>query len=349
VQRTAGSASRSIHGHRRGPTRPAVVWRFLGHLEPVLAQLGCSYRDRSAGHLDLVQWATKPVWSQLDDRVREAAAGRGRLVPGRPVALGPARSKRPRRVAPPRRARVQAPRHPPAARRWPGRLDRRLVDGRRRAERRCGRPGGPTRARASTAGWIRWAPVNSTAVAAHVAGGVGLTVTEWSRVRSHKGVGTSTAIKAGLTGAGLGVAAWSAVLNRKMAAAGSLPVQGATEPAASTPRTSRGRSVSCRSCSWLNPLIGLALLGATAVHEEQQRAAQQAKGRLQGSLGSLASPAGLASQQRWHSSCSRPASAARSPTTRALRLSRSPRSGSWTYCRSERGPASASERGGPAV
>ena len=147
------------------------------------------------------------------------------------------------------------------------------------------------RARASTAGWSRWAPVNAAALAAHVAGGVGLTVTEWSRVRSQKGVGTSTAIKAGLTGAGLGVAAWSAVLNRTMAAAGPVAVQGATEPAASTPPDVARAQRQLQVVQWLNPAIGLALLGATAVHEEQQRAAQQAKGRLQGSLGS-ASPAG---------------------------------------------------------
>ncbi len=95
-----------------------------------------------------------------------------------------------------------------------------------------------------------------------------------------------------------------------MAAAGSLPVQGATEPAASTPRTSRGRSVSCRSCSWLNPLIGLALLGATAVHEEQQRAAQQAKGRSRARWGASRR------QRGWHRSSAgtRPA---RGPEARA--------------------------------
>ncbi len=148
------------------------------------------------------------------------------------------------------------------------------------------------RARASTAGWSRWAPVNAAAVAAHVAGGVGLTVTEWSRVRSQRGVGTSTAIKGVLTGAGLGVAAWSALLNRKMAAAGPVPVQGATEPGSGTPPDVARTQRQLKVVQWLNPLVGLALLGATAVHEEQQRAAQQAKGRLQGSLGTLASPIG---------------------------------------------------------
>ncbi len=43
--------------------------RWFDQLEPVLQSVGTSYYDGSACHLDLVQWATDPVWSKIPDRV----------------------------------------------------------------------------------------------------------------------------------------------------------------------------------------------------------------------------------------------------------------------------------------
>jgi len=45
--------------------------RWFDVLEKVLKQIGSSYYDGSACHLDLVQWATDPVWSALEPAVRE--------------------------------------------------------------------------------------------------------------------------------------------------------------------------------------------------------------------------------------------------------------------------------------
>lgn len=42
--------------------------RWFDQLEPVLQSVGASYYDGSACHLDLVQWATDPVWSKIPDR-----------------------------------------------------------------------------------------------------------------------------------------------------------------------------------------------------------------------------------------------------------------------------------------
>ncbi len=46
-------------------------WRFFGYLEPVLGRLGYSFGQRTACHLDLVQWATNPVWSGIDVPTRQ--------------------------------------------------------------------------------------------------------------------------------------------------------------------------------------------------------------------------------------------------------------------------------------
>ena len=40
-------------------------WGWFKQLGPVLEACGASYRDGSACHLDLVQWATDPTWSKL--------------------------------------------------------------------------------------------------------------------------------------------------------------------------------------------------------------------------------------------------------------------------------------------
>lgn len=42
--------------------------RWFNQLEPVLRSVSASYYDGSACHLDLVQWATDPVWSKISDR-----------------------------------------------------------------------------------------------------------------------------------------------------------------------------------------------------------------------------------------------------------------------------------------
>lgn len=44
--------------------------RWFDQLERIITGLGASYYDGSACHLDLVQWATDPVWGKLDCRVR---------------------------------------------------------------------------------------------------------------------------------------------------------------------------------------------------------------------------------------------------------------------------------------
>lgn len=40
-------------------------WEWFGQLEPVVNAAGGSYRDGTACHLDLVQWATDPTWARI--------------------------------------------------------------------------------------------------------------------------------------------------------------------------------------------------------------------------------------------------------------------------------------------
>jgi hypothetical protein len=49
---------------------PYMSW--FGQLEQILHELGASYLDRSACHLDLVQWATDPTWAKLPEPTRSS-------------------------------------------------------------------------------------------------------------------------------------------------------------------------------------------------------------------------------------------------------------------------------------
>ena len=138
------------------------------------------------------------------------------------------------------------------------------------------------RAKASTAGWSRWAPVNAAAVGAHMVGAVGLLITEADRVRNQDGVGRSSAIKTVATAAALGTAGWSLALNRKMAAAGPVPVEGATEASASTPPDVAKTLKQLKLVQWLNPLTTGAIILVTSWQEEQMRAGQVAPGLVKG-------------------------------------------------------------------
>ncbi len=138
------------------------------------------------------------------------------------------------------------------------------------------------RTRAATRGWSRWAPGIAAGIAAHLVGGAALLANDWPRVRTQKGLGRSTAVKAALTPASLGVTAWSGVLNRRMAAAGAVPAEGATEPGATTPTGVARTQRQLAAVQWLIPALTAGLLASKSWHEEQQRAAQQVPGVLRG-------------------------------------------------------------------
>src|SRR5688500_5900017 len=72
------------------------------------------------------------------------------------------------------------------------------------------------RARVANSGWGRWTPVNAAAIGAHVLGAVQLTRANKGRLISQRGVGSTAALKTGLTAAALGATAYSRVLGQKV-------------------------------------------------------------------------------------------------------------------------------------
>ena len=143
------------------------------------------------------------------------------------------------------------------------------------------------RSAAATAGWTRWAPVSGVAIGAHLLGAGQLLRTEQYRVRRQKGVARSSAVKTALTAAALGTTAYSGVLNRQMAAAGDVPVQGATEPGVSTPPEVAKTQQQLKAIQWLIPGLTGGLVVATAWQSEQMRPRQVLRGMLPSSGAAL--------------------------------------------------------------
>jgi len=148
------------------------------------------------------------------------------------------------------------------------------------------------RATASTAGWSRWAPVNAAAVGAHLIGAARLLYTERDRVKNQQGVGLSSAVKTALTAAAVGTTAYSGVLNRKMAAAGPVRVQGATEPGLDTPPDVAATQKQLKAIQWAIPALTGGLVVATAWQGEQMRPSQVAAGGVVGTLNRVTGSAG---------------------------------------------------------
>jgi len=146
------------------------------------------------------------------------------------------------------------------------------------------------RSTASTAGWTRWAPVNAAAIGAHLVGAARLLYTERDRVKNQQGVGLSSAIKTGLTVAAVGTTAYSGALNRKMAAAGPVRVQGATEPGLDTPSDVAATQKQLKAIQWLIPALTGGVVVTTAWQGEQMRPSQVAAGGLSGVLSKVSGP-----------------------------------------------------------
>jgi len=127
-------------------------------------------------------------------------------------------------------------------------------------------------------GWDRWTPVNAAAIGAHLVGGAGLLLTNRGRVAMQRGVGAMTIAKTVLTGAALGVTAYSRVLGRKMSERKDVPVASATEPVDATPEDVADAQRQLQALQWAVPALTGALVVVSALAGEQQRPSEVSRG-----------------------------------------------------------------------
>ena len=139
-------------------------------------------------------------------------------------------------------------------------------------------------ARIASNGWARWTPLNAAAIGAHLLGGAGVLLANRKRVVGQRGVGASTVAKALLTAAALGATGYSRVLGKKIELASS-PDPVHAEKADAVPVGVEQAQQQLRVAQWTIPLLTGALEVLNALHGEQQRPEEQARGVAQRAAG----------------------------------------------------------------
>ena len=127
-------------------------------------------------------------------------------------------------------------------------------------------------------GWDRWTPVNAAAIGAHIIGASGLLLANRSRVAAQEGVGAMTIAKTVLTGAALGVTAYSRMLGRTVSARTDVPVASATQPAGETPADVASAQKQLRVLQWEVPALTGAMVVLSSLAGEQQRPSEVRRG-----------------------------------------------------------------------
>ena len=130
------------------------------------------------------------------------------------------------------------------------------------------------RARTAAMGWAKWSPVNALAIGAHLVGGAGVLYANRGRAKHQSGVTANTVAKLALTGAALGATVYSGVLGAKTAEADGHSVDGATDPAATTPDDVASAQRQLRYLQWAIPVLTGLIVILGAQQGEQQRPSQ---------------------------------------------------------------------------
>ena len=143
------------------------------------------------------------------------------------------------------------------------------------------------RGRVANEGWDRWTPLNAGAIGAHLLGGAAILAANRKRVAGQKGVAGMTAAKTLMTGAALGVTAYSRVLGRKVASQKDMPVGSGTDSIAQTPDDVAKAQQQLKALQWAVPATTAAILALNSYAGEQQRPSEVNKG-MRGRVRSLA-------------------------------------------------------------
>ncbi|MET0325385.1 MAG: hypothetical protein ABW219_09190 [Ilumatobacteraceae bacterium] len=128
--------------------------------------------------------------------------------------------------------------------------------------------------------WRRWWPVNALAIGAHLAGGTLLTIGNRERVVAQRGVASLSTVKAALTIAAVGTAAYSGWLGKRISDAGAVPLADGTSSSDATPPAVASALRQQRLLQWAIPALTGVLIVLNAAQGEQQRPLNVARGVL---------------------------------------------------------------------
>lgn len=128
------------------------------------------------------------------------------------------------------------------------------------------------RTRLSSLGWKKWAPVQTAALAAHLATWGPILWENKGRYATQEGVMRWTWAKAGVTLAGAAVTLYAGVLGKKVDELSEQGAEGATEPAPTASPELRKAQDQLRLLQWTIPAFAGTVIALGAQHGELQRA-----------------------------------------------------------------------------
>jgi hypothetical protein len=130
----------------------------------------------------------------------------------------------------------------------------------------------------ATAGWARWAPVQATAIGAHLFGGAVLLHRNRGRAAAQTGVRGNTTAKLVLTGAALLATARVGALGAKTATVDPVPTHNGVIPVPGTPGDVATLQQQLRVWQWAPPVLTAGLIALTSQQGELQKPDQVAHG-----------------------------------------------------------------------
>jgi hypothetical protein len=131
----------------------------------------------------------------------------------------------------------------------------------------------------ATAGWARWAPLQATAIGAHLLGGAVLLHRNRGRAATQTSFRGNTTAKLVLTGAALLATARVGALGARTATIGPVLTHDGVTPVAATPGDAAAVLHQLKVWQWAPPLLTGALIALTSQQGELQKPDQVAHGR----------------------------------------------------------------------
>jgi len=127
------------------------------------------------------------------------------------------------------------------------------------------------RARLSSAGWMKWAPVQTAAFVSHIVADLAIAWENKGRIAKQEGVARDTVLKTAVTVAGAAVTAYAGILGKKVEKLADEGARGATEPRPDASDELKAAQQQLRMLQWVIPAFAGAVIILGAKHGEMQR------------------------------------------------------------------------------
>lgn len=127
------------------------------------------------------------------------------------------------------------------------------------------------RTRLSSAGWMKWAPLQTAAFASHLVADLAIAWENKGRIAQQEGVARNTVIKTAVTVVGAAVTLYSGILGKKVEKLAGEGAEGATEPRAGASDELQAAQQQLATLQWVIPAFAGLVIILGAKHGEMQR------------------------------------------------------------------------------